>query len=346
MKFNIGYPTKPHPEFIERILERCRSINEVYFAFGGIPSGRGKQTAGNLFEMPWEAQSRQLEDLKRLSDAGISLDLLLNGNCYGSDALARSFFLKLGDTIDWLAQRFRLAVITTSSPTIAKFVHDNFSEIEVRASVNLGIGTPAAIDATAELFDSFYLKREFNRNFSEIRRIKNHCKHLGKGLYLLANSGCMNECPFRTFHDNLVAHEEEIARTDNAYTYKSLCREYLKNPEHYVSIVRDMNYIRPEEIVLYENNFSSVKLATRVSENPLRILDAYLDAGYTGAVTDLLEPDNGVSLQPTLIDNSRFPKGFAEHVGNCDKNCEDCAYCRSVYEKAKVELDDTGFAFV
>lgn len=80
MKFNVGYPIKPHPELTERILERRDSISEVYFAFGSIPSGRGKQTAGDLLEMPWEANSRQIEDLKLFSDAGISLDLLLNGN--------------------------------------------------------------------------------------------------------------------------------------------------------------------------------------------------------------------------------------------------------------------------
>lgn len=143
-----------------------------------------------------------------------------------------------------------------------------------------------------------------------------------------------------------MAHEDEIARIDNAYTYKSLCREYLKNPEHYFSVIRDMNYIRPKELHLYKDDFSAAKLATRVSENPLRILDAYLDAHYTGAVTALLEPDNGVSLQPVLVDNSRFPKGFAEHVGNCDKNCENCNYCRSVYEKTKIELPEANFTFI
>ncbi|MBE6613060.1 MAG: hypothetical protein E7632_11260 [Ruminococcaceae bacterium] len=342
-KFNVGYPTKPHPEFIDRIIERRSDIGEVYFAFAGFASGRGRQDGGETDELPWEAHARQLDDLRRISDAGISLDLLLNGNCYGGDSLARSFFLRLGDTVDWLASRYRLTAVTTASPMIAKFIHDNFEGMDVRASVNLGIGTIPAMDAVSGLFDSFYLKREYNRNFAEIRRIKAWCDQNGKGLYMLANSGCMNECPMRTFHDNIVAHEDEIARADNAYVYKSLCRSYLESPEKQVSIVRDMNYVRPEDLHLYEEFFPSVKLATRVASDPVRTLDAYLDARYVGAVTDLLEPDNGISLRPAIVDNSRFPADFAARVGSCDKQCETCGYCAGVYKNARVELDKIEF---
>ena len=35
----------------------------------------------------------------------------------------------------------------------------------------------------------------------------------GKSLHFLVNSGCMNYCSGQSFHDNLVAHEAEIAET-------------------------------------------------------------------------------------------------------------------------------------
>lgn len=322
-------------------MSRADAISEVYFAFGNYASGRGKQSGGDTVELPWESHARQADDLRRISDAGIALNLLLNGNCYGGDALSRSFFLQLGDTVDWLASRYRLQAVTTTSFICARFLHDNFPALDVRASVNLGIGTIPAFDAASPYFDSFYLKREYNRDFSMLRRAKAWCEKNVKGLYLLANSGCMNDCAGRTFHDNLVAHEDEIARTDNAYTYKALCHEYLYNTEKQASVVRDMNYIRPEDIRYYEDFVTSVKLATRVSADPLRILDAYLNAHYAGAVTDLLEPDNGSALLPRMIVNSRFPKDFALHVGTCDKQCHACGYCASVFEHAAVSPDFT-----
>lgn len=337
MKFTVGYPQRRNDAFISRIIECSDAISEVYFSFGDIPNGRSP-TAND--ELPFEAQARQLADLSKIADAGIGLNLLLNANCYGEDSLSRSFFTRLGDTIDWLSSKFPLGSVTTTSPLIGKFIHANFDNLEVRASVNIGIGTITAMDAVAGYFDSFYLKREQNRDIGAIHRIKDWCDQNSKSLYILANSGCMNDCPAHTFHDNLVAHEAEISKRDNAYSFTGICRDYLKNPGKRLSVVRDMNYIRPEDIHLYEGLCKAVKLATRVNPNPVRLLDAYLDRVYRGAVTDLLEPDNGSAMLPTIVDNSKFPKDFGERVMSCDKNCETCGYCERVFEGASVTLHD------
>ena len=103
-KFNVGYPKSRREGFLDGVIKRREYIGEIYFSFGDMTSGRGLQDDAG--ELPWETTARQLEDLKRLSEAGISLDLLLNGNCYGANTLARSFFMKLGDTVDFIASRF------------------------------------------------------------------------------------------------------------------------------------------------------------------------------------------------------------------------------------------------
>ncbi|MBQ8509841.1 MAG: hypothetical protein IJ493_08045 [Clostridia bacterium] len=339
MKFSVGYPGRANPAFIDAVIAARERIHEVYFAFGDIPNGRSPQNSADSGEMPWESRQRQLDDLRRLCDAGLPLNLLLNGNCYGENALSRAFFLNLGDTIDWLCARFRVTSVTTTSPVIGKFIHQNFDALDVRASVNMGIGSPAAMDYVAEFFDSFYLKRELNRDFAAIRRAKAWCDANGKGLYMLANSGCLNDCSVHTFHDNLVAHEAAIAKMDNAYAFTGICRDYLKNPAKRVSLIRDSNYVRPEDMHLYDGLFAAAKLATRVNPNPERLLAAYLAGRYVGAVTDLLEPDNGSALLPGIVDNSRFPADFGERVASCGKRCGECGYCGGVLERAFVELE-------
>ncbi len=336
MKFTVGYPSRRNDRFITRIIEQKSHISEVYFAFGDLPNGRSRQVDSD--ELPWEATARQLADLRRFRDEGIKLNLLLNGNCYGAESLARSFFTRLGDTVDYLAGEVGVASVTTTSPLIGKFLHDNFDEIDVRASVNIGIGSVPAMDYVAEFFDSFYLKRELNRDLAAIKRAKNWCGANGKKLFMLANSGCLNDCSAHTFHDNLVAHESELAKMDNAYAFSGICRDYLKNPAKRVSLVRDMNYVRPEDMHLYEGLFEAAKLATRVNRNPERVLDAYVSGRYYGAVTDLLEPDNGSAILPIIVDNSRFPKGFGEFVASCGKDCENCTYCADVLARATVDL--------
>ena len=336
MKFTVGYPLRRNDRFISQIIENSERIAEVYFSFGGIANGRG---SGETDEYPLAAAERQLSELSAIAAKGVGMNLLLNGGCYGGEALSRAFFMSLGDTIDFLRSKLPLGSVTTTSPIIGKFLHANFPGIEVRASVNIGVGTVQAMDSISEYFDGFYLKRELNRDFAAIKRLKRWCDDHSKGLYLLANSGCFNDCPARTFHDNLVAHEAEIARADNGYSFNGICREYLSSAEKRISLIRDTSYIRPEDIHLYEEFFDSVKLATRVNPNPVRLLSAYLDRVYRGAVTDLLEPDNGSALLPVIVDSSRFPADFAEKLASCGRDCESCGYCQTVLERASVTLE-------
>lgn len=339
MKFSVGYQIMSDNSFMEYIVENKEHIHEMYFSWGDIPNGRNSMLQNNEY-LPWQAQNIQIEDLKYVSQNGIKLNLLLNGNCYGENSMARSFFTKIGDTVDYIAESFGLESVTTTSPLIAKFLHENFKGIDVRASVNMKIGSIMGMEYVSEYFDSFYMQREHNRNLKRIKEIKNWCDANGKGLYMLANSGCLNDCSAHTFHDNLVAHEVDIAKMDNAYKFSGICKEHLAKKENRVSVIRDTNFVRPEDIYLYDEYFNAAKIATRVSKNPIRTLRAYINGSFNGAVTDLLEPNHSGLFYPDIIDNKKIPDDFAHQVMNCDKNCSQCSYCKTVLENATTRLEE------
>lgn len=342
MKYSVGYQItdvcsydgKTYTEYIVQNKER---ISEMYFSWGDIANGRCSMLRNDEL-LPWEAQQRQIKDLEYISKSGISLNLLLNANCYGVESQSRSFFNKIGNIIDYIGTNLGLSSVTTTSPLIAKFIHANFDGIDVRASVNMKIGTTIAMEYVSEYFDSFYMQRDFNRSINKIKELSSWCADNGKCLYILANSGCLNYCSAHTFHDNLVAHEAEISKMDNAYAFQGICREFLTRPENRISVIRDTNFIRPEDIHLYDEYFTSAKLATRVSPNPIKILHAYIDESFTGAVTDLLEPNHTDIFYPQIIDNKKIPDGFAEHTMSCDKNCSSCGYCAAVANSAAVNV--------
>lgn len=343
MRYSVGYQitdvrSYDGKTYMEYIAQNKEHINEMYFSWGDIANGRCSMLQ-NTELLPWEAQQRQIEDLKYISGCGIPLNLLLNANCYGIESQSRSFFNKIGSTIDYIGTNFGLSSVTTTSPLIAKFVHSNFDGIDVRASVNMKIGTAVAMDYVSEYFDSFYIQRDFNRCLSRIKELSEHCRKKGKGLYILANSGCLNYCSAHTFHDNLVAHEAEISKMDNAYDFHGICREFLTKPQNRISVIRDTNFIRPEDIHLYDEYFSSAKLATRVSANPIKILRAYIDESFTGAVTDLLEPNHTDIFYPQIFENKKIPDDFAVRTMSCDKNCSACGYCAAAADSAAVVLE-------
>ncbi len=303
MKFMVGLQ-KNNSDFVDHIIRNADHIYEVYFSWGDFPNGRSSQTSGDNLAT-WQLMDIQKSHLKKLSDAGISLNLLFNGNCYGRDAQSRSFFYKIGETIEYIISNYNLKSITTTSPLIAKFVKENFPDLEVRASVNMEIGSIQGMEYIREYFDSFYTKREFNRDFDTICRLRKWCMDNNKKLFMLANSGCLNFCSAHNFHDNLVAHEDEIAKMDNAYNFTGICKEYLKIQDNYKTLYENMNFVRPEDIHKYDSYFGAVKLATRVHNNPKEVLDSYINKRYSGDLLRLLEPAH--SIYPYVIENGNPP---------------------------------------
>ena len=299
MKFSVGLQNM-RSQLTHSIRQYAPHIREVYFSWGDFPNGRSSQLQGNG-HTPWELQQYQVDALRDISSWGIPLNLLFNATCYGEDSQSRAFFHKVGQTVDYIGSRFGLESVTTTSPLIAKFVKANFPEIRTRASVNMGIGTVQGMDYLAEYFDSYYMQRELNRDFEKIALLSHWCRENGKTLHILANSGCLNYCSAHTFHDNLVAHEEKISRMDNAYQFKGICREYLKNPAHYMSLIHDTSFIRPEDVPKYEPYFDAMKLATRVHRCPEMVLASYVNQRYSGNILELLEPAH--SIYPYVIEN-------------------------------------------
>ena len=96
-------------------------------------------------------------------------------------------------------------IVTTASPFIARTFKKAFPEIEVRASVNMRLTTLQAFKYLAPLFDSYYLGRDVQRNLETVKRFSGWCRANGKKLCILANSGCLRNCPWQTYHDNLIA---------------------------------------------------------------------------------------------------------------------------------------------
>jgi hypothetical protein len=343
MKFMLGYQLMHNSSLIDAMLRFHKDIYEVYFSWGDIPNGRGLSMEA-LQLLPFETQNRQLFELEVLSKKGIKLNLLLNGNCYGSQSLSRSFFKKIGNVIEDFSKRINLRSVTTTSPVIAKFVKNNFPVLKVRASVNMEIGSTQGMDYVSEYFDGYYMQRELNRNLKAIKHLKKWCDGNGKELYMLANSGCLSHCSVHNFHDNLVAHENEIMGMDNAFDFRGVCHDYLAKEEKQVSIIRDTNFVRPEDLYLYEPYFSVAKLATRSNLNPVAVIEAYVGRKYVGNITELLEPNHAESFYPCILENSKFPSEFGQKVMTCTKECAQCGFCQNVFNKAKIDLDKIGVA--
>lgn len=312
MNFSVGYQFDENGYFLNSIMQYKDKIEEIYFAMPDIANGRGNSWMKTLnFK---EAIFRQEDELTLLKGMGFKMNLLLNAMCYGENSLSRVFFNKLGDSIDYATQVFGVSSVTTTSPIIAKFIKNNFSDVTVRASVNMEIGSIEGMEYIAENFDGFYMKRELNRNFAKIEELQNWCNNNQKQLFMLANSGCLNNCSAHAFHDNLVSHENDIMKMDNAYAFDGVCKKFLSKEENKLKFLDYTNFIRPEDLHHYEKYFKCVKLATRVHDAPDRIIRAYCGGKWSGSLPELLEPNHSGAISPYIIDNSKVNSQITNNV--------------------------------
>lgn len=344
MKYNVGYSLSDDGsyDFLEIVKRYKEHINEVYFPWLDIPSGRASLTNSDGF-IDWSVQEKLISDLKQIKLLGIRLDLLYNANCFGDDAMSEQMQNTLISVIDYLNYvGCPIDVITTTSPAVAHIVKTHRSHIEVRASVNMRIGTVKGMQYLAHLFDSFYIQRDYNRDLERIKELKAWADKNGKKLYMLANSGCMAFCSCQTFHDNAVAHSNGIASKKNIEGFHPhSCWHYLRDAENWVSLLQN-TWVRPEDIHNYEGLFDSVKLATRMHQLPALVIDSYVREKYSGNLLDLFEPGFGPAIAPYVFNNSAFPEDFFEKTSKCDKKCHTCSYCRMVLDKILIKdwMDD------
>ncbi|HUW10605.1 MAG TPA: hypothetical protein VM537_12810 [Anaerolineae bacterium] len=338
MKFSIGYqlPDPGEPPFAALVADFRNRVDEVYFAWLDMPSGRSPIGGRGGF-LDWTAQSRLERDLAQISRMGVKLDLLLNASCYGRHACSQGLKDTVSSLVAHLLDTVGLSIVTTMSPVIAQTVKREYPMVEVRASVNMRLGTIRALEYVAELFDSFHVQREFNRDLERLHELRAWADAQGKRLLMLANSGCLSFCSVQTFHDNLVAHEAEVSGMSSlACDSPALCWSFYRDRRNWVRFLQN-TWVRPEDIGRYEGLFPVVKLATRMHADPRAVIEAYSQEAFAGNLPDLFEPGHGPVFVPYAFDNARFPADWFEQTSTCGQRCHACAYCASVLEQVLVE---------
>lgn len=333
----VGYQHVSEGEPFSSLVLRCPSVREVYFPWVDEPSGRPKVGYGEEDD-PATVCDVLHDELVALRAGGVRLDLLLNANCYGAEAMSKKLE---GHVIDILATLVswgtKPEVVTAASPFVARTVKKAFPEIEVRASVNMRLMTVQAMAYLAPWFDSYYLGRDVQRNLETVKRAADWCHRNGKKLGILANSGCLRNCPWQTYHDNLIAHSDEAVRRENAAFNPHLCWTLYREPKNFPEILK-ATWVRPEDLHRYEGLVDFVKLATRQHARPWMVMEAYARGEFRGNLLDLLEPGFSPAFAPRFLDNAAFPPDWFDRTGSCARECTSCGYCEQAFDRVVKSL--------
>lgn len=327
LKLSVGYQLPDADRFADVVTEYAADIDEVYFPWRGTASGRGVSIADD------SEQSQMMSELAEIRAAGVRLNMLWNGNCYGGDAISSALEQRVVGAVREISERIGLDAVTTASPFIAQRVKRAFPALDVRASVNMGVRSITAMQCLGDAFDSYYAHRGLNRFPDRPKKLHDWCAANNKRLYLLANSGCINHCPAHVFHDNLVAHEAEAACQPSPWTgFSGVCWGYYADPANHVSLLVDSTWIRPEELDHYAGIVDGIKLATRVHRDPARVIAAYACRTFDGNTLSLCEPDFSALA---YLDNKRFSDHWLTRFGELQEP-ERTDFCKKEFRNVSI----------
>lgn len=190
------------------------------------------------------------------------------------------------------------------------------------------------------------LDRSLNRNIKKLNNIVSKIKNYNSDIKieLLANEGCIYSCPFKINHDICISLINDRSVGGIVYLNRKLinnsfdiqninqnygCVNYLLNNQ---SDILKSPFIRPEDIKNYKIDI--IKLCGKI--RPFSYLDltfnAYKSGKYNNNLLDLLD-SLSIFNEKFYIFNDQIPKDFFENTSNCNKNCNSCVYCRTVFDK-------------
>jgi len=314
--------------FREACAKHLGRIRETFFAWPGVLSCRPAP------EWTAELRAQMTGDLRWARANGIELDALFNCNCYGEKAISQELADFVGRTMREMdAEGLLPETVTTTSPFVATILRRDFPQVKIRWSVNQRVHGSVGFECVDELFDSFYASREHHRDLAYLRTLADWAKAHGKTIGLQANSGCLRQCPFQTFHDNLHGHGRIAqSKVGEAFGFSVFRCKTNYERGNYEDFLR-ATWIRPEDMVRYEPYVDIVKIATRRHPDPVKVLEAYATNTYDGNLADLMDPAHAF---PKSFDNGRLGRSALwPEVLSCPdaNNCRHCGRCTRLLEE-------------
>lgn len=350
MKFDI--PVVYDNEYIEFINSNQENIHSVYFSMpvGRVSDARILSNEINIvnFNIFLNHIPRHIKKYVTLNGRYTPIDLYSNNNIQNT-ILNLKILYESGNLSGLIFVDFYYILL------LSRIDPEFINQLELIPSINCYIDSiekfhtymkyisPLSITRPSKII----LDRSLNRNIKKLESIVVGIKSYDPDLKIeiLANEGCMYQCPFKINHDICISlvNDRSVGGiiylngklTNNDFDFQNInqnygCLNYLTyNP---VDILKSP-FIRPEDISKYPF-VDIIKLSGKV--RPFNYLQksftAYNSGKYDKNLLDLLD---SVSIfnEKYYMFNDQFPKDFFERTTSCNKNCQSCKYCDKVFEK-------------
>jgi collagenase-like PrtC family protease len=258
---------------------------EVSSLFGGLPdsvisSGRPSSQVRPV------SRDNVRKYIARVHEKGWAFDYNVNSSCLGNLEVTRKGFRAI---VKFLESVVALGVdeLTVANTNLIGIVKKHFPKVRVNLSTYQKVTEVAQARRFEDMgVDLIMLSEHVNRDFKALRAIR---KAVKCQLALIANVGCVYDCPNALTHANSNAHSG--AKGQNALfadPFMVYCfGKRLESPEEAIKI----RWIRPEDVGHYEDvGIDVLKILERNSttETLVERVRTYCQRSYDGNILSLL----------------------------------------------------------
>lgn len=338
LKFDV--PFVPDGDFPSFLADRQERLGCVHFSMYDSALSDARQL------MEPKAQSDIISGLKRLK--ATPRYVLMNGRLHAPDTYFSSAALDAtGKRLVALVEAgvisgiifadfYYLQALSDAHPDLA-------AQLEAVPSINAMLSSAERVFSAFEMIrqtefklpSKLVLDRSLNRDMQRLDatvfRLRDNLPNVE--LYLMANEGCLYECPYKAAHDAHIALVNEGLCGERTFAMNrdlGCVRRMLDAP----STMLTSPFIRPEDAAQYEDMIDGIKLCgrNRGTDFLTRVITAYADEEYDGNLLDLMDA-MGDMADRFDIPNKNIPDAFLEHVTTCTKHCLKCGRCAALAEE-------------
>jgi collagenase-like PrtC family protease len=335
----LDVPLIADPDYIDFLKGRVESLHSLYFR---LP---GERVLDSRYRFWIEEETALTEALSIL--VGPGKYALLNSRFYRPDVYDDSKLLS--ETVSQL-MRIKTAagldgVIFSDFYFLRALVDRGEASLESLEAVPSVNGHLDRYPKIRRVFDRIaelgfrpprrvILDRSLNRRPQELRSLTSCLRKAYPGIQigLLANEGCMADCPFKPAHDAHIAMGNMNVTAENTHALNrdlGCIRLFWARPE----LIFSSPLIRPEDAKRYDGLVDFLKLSGRTLGGRFleNAIEAYDRCRYEGNLLDLSDTLEALAGR-IYIPNHQLPADFWERSCRCPDQCDTCGFCSEMAE--------------
>lgn len=342
----LDVPFLPRDEYVGFLRERADRLASVHFSLADPALADARQ------RLRREALDGIVRGLNRLG--GVDKFLLVNARLHRFERYFDEAGLRrAASALDRLTSEAGLTGVVFSDGYWLQALSDAHPEVcsrlEAVPSINTMPDSPGRVFAGLELIEGTAFRppsrlvpdRALNRDPAGLRAFVRAVRERVPAMrfLLMANEGCLYQCPYKPAHDAHVALVVEGLCGDRTFAVNrelGCVRRMLADP----GLMLGSPFIRPEDAEKYADMAHGLKICgrNRGAEFLMRAVDAYLDGTHHGNLLDLMDA-MGDLADRVRIPNRELPPDFFDRVTGCAKDCGRCGWCASLAHRLAARTD-------